>query len=248
MVDDWRQKWTQGTQGQTDHQFPFGFVQLNSIGNKTVYNQPTDTTNGDPYNPQFGYAGLRWSQTAGYGYVPNAKMPRVFMATSFDTPDRPYPVPFNQGKSVDQGFNVHSPFKQQPAARLARSALEVAYSVQVDTTGPLVESVKRAAGGIVITIKNLGAGSGVELHSTTGFEVLTADSKWTSVPIQTHTNDTVTVGDVKGATKLRYSWYSNPCGEDCFGCAVYIAAKPLVAGLSGEEPFPPLPPFSASFQ
>ena len=105
-------------------------------------------------------------------------------------------------------------------------------ALQVDTTGPLVESVKRAAGGIVITIKNLGAGSGVELHSAAGFEVLTADSKWASVPIQTHTNETVAVGDAKGATKLRYSWYSNPCGEDCFGCAVYIAAKPLVAGPS----------------
>lgn len=28
MIDDWRQKWYDGTDGFTDPQFPFGFVQV----------------------------------------------------------------------------------------------------------------------------------------------------------------------------------------------------------------------------
>ncbi len=30
---------------------------------------------------------LRWQQTANYGYVPNKKMPNVFMAVAMDLPD-----------------------------------------------------------------------------------------------------------------------------------------------------------------
>ena len=36
--------------------------------------------------------------------------------------------------------------------------------------------------------------------------------------------------------------YSNPCGEHCFGCAVYVKVNPIGV-LSGEESFLPLPPF-----
>ena len=40
-------------------------------------------------NSAFGraYAGVRWSQTYGYGYVPNDKLQRFFMAVAMDTPD-----------------------------------------------------------------------------------------------------------------------------------------------------------------
>jgi sialate O-acetylesterase len=86
MIQDWRLKWGEGTNKQTDAEFPFGFVQLNSVGNSTVYDRPSDKSNGDPYSPAFGYGGVRWAQTAGFGYTPNPKMPNVFMATSFDTP------------------------------------------------------------------------------------------------------------------------------------------------------------------
>ena len=105
MIQDWRSKWHAGTGGQTDAQFPFGFVQLDSVGNSPSYNHPEDPSGGDPYSPAFGYAGLRWSQTAGFGYVPNAKMPNVFMATSLDTPRGP------------PDYNVHSQYKQ-PNAKL----------------------------------------------------------------------------------------------------------------------------------
>ena len=31
MINDWRDKWHQGTGGQTDPMFPFGFVQVQNI-------------------------------------------------------------------------------------------------------------------------------------------------------------------------------------------------------------------------
>ncbi len=111
-----------------------------AVSTGSVYNNPTDP--GDPLSPVFGYAGLRWSQSASYGYTPNPAMPKVFTAVSYDTPDRPErwaPDPFLD----PAGFNVHSPFKQPTAARLARSALPLVYNISVDTTGPLPASVTR---------------------------------------------------------------------------------------------------------
>ena len=59
---------------------------------------------GDPLSPVFGYAGLRWSQTAGYGYAPNPAMPNTFMAVSYDTPDRP--TPWKPNPKLDPGRAV----------------------------------------------------------------------------------------------------------------------------------------------
>jgi hypothetical protein len=74
---------------------------------------PTDDSGPDVYSNRFGYGGIRWAQTAGYGYTPNPQMPNVFMATSVDTPD----VPHANGPHAP-GFNVHSPFKQPTAGEL----------------------------------------------------------------------------------------------------------------------------------
>jgi hypothetical protein len=104
-------------------------LQLNSIGNGTVYDGPTDPTHGDPYSPAWGYAGLRWAQTAGYGRVPNPAQPNVFMAVSVDTPDRPFPFRSPLNGNFDPGCNVHSPFKQPTAARLSRAGLAAHYKM-----------------------------------------------------------------------------------------------------------------------
>jgi hypothetical protein len=80
------------------------------------------------------------------------------------------------------------------------------------------------------------------LKASKGMEVLVA-GKWLSVPVTDHTRDTVTIGPVPArATRLRYNWYSNPCGIGVFGCAVYAKVTPL-GKLSGEEAFLPLAPF-----
>ena len=45
------------------------------------------------------------------------------------------------------------------------------------------------------------------------------------------------------ATARRYAWYSNPVWQGCFGCMVYVGARPI-GNLSGEPlGLLPLPPF-----
>jgi sialate O-acetylesterase len=252
MIVDWRRKWSAAS--GTSPTFPFGVVQLNSVGNATAYNNPPILNSGDTplSSAEMGYAGLRWSQTASYGYAPNPAQTNVFTAVSLDTPDRPFPVTFDNGRKTDPGFNVHSPFKQPTAARLARAALPLVYNIGVDTTGPLVDEVKvlkNGAGGggasIVITVRQLNPQLLLEsdVRNRLGFEV--SDGKtWHSVPAKIgEDRQSIELSDIPaGANKLRYLWYSNPCGEGEYGCAVYARTQPI-GNLSGMESFLPLAPF-----
>jgi sialate O-acetylesterase len=254
MLADWRKQWHAGTNGETAADFPFGFVQLNSISNGTVFANPAadPTAGGSPtgsFSPKFGYAGLRWAQTAGYGYVPNPAMPNTFMAVSVDTPDRPYPCPIDGVPGADHGFGVHSPFKQPTAGRLARAGLALAYNMTFDTVGPRPSTVHRTPDGKGLVLNVDHVGSGLEPNMVTkGFEALVGNL-WESVLCTVATHDTVIIANVpQTATQLRYNWYSNPCGVDCFGCAVYARVTPT-GTLSGEtEPFLPLPPFAVALK
>ena len=73
MIQAWRDAWNQGTDGHTDPMFPFGFVQLSVWGDAA-----------DPAVPDEPIATVRFGQTANFGYVPNTKMPKTFMATAVD--------------------------------------------------------------------------------------------------------------------------------------------------------------------
>ena len=68
MINHWRQAWHEGTGGDTEQQFPFGFVQL--------------APNKDTASPHWPV--LRWKQTGSAGYVPNPLMENVFMAVAMD--------------------------------------------------------------------------------------------------------------------------------------------------------------------
>lgn len=221
-------------------------MQLNSVGNDTTYFNPPDPD--DPFSAIFGYAGLRWSQSAGYGFTPNPAQPNVFTAISVDTPDRPYPYPIDGGRhGTDEGFNVHSPFKQPVASRLARAGLGLVYPdlVEVGTTGPLPGAVVRSAdgGSLLLRVKNLGGGVGVlPLRTSRGFEV-SVNGRWHLMSAERENASHVRITGVPAAAStLRYAWYSNPCGEDCFSCMVYIGVRPI-GQMSGELDFLPLPPF-----
>jgi len=140
---------------------------------------------------------------------------------------------------------VHSPFKQPVGARLARAGLGLAYSdfVDVDTTSPLPGVVTRDGDSLLLEVTHLGQGGGIlPLRSAHGFEV-SAYGRWHSVPATREDSSHVRIHNVPGmATKLRYAWYSNPCGEGCFGCMVYVGVRPI-GKRSGEEESLPLPPF-----
>ena len=68
MIRTWRQRWHEATAGDTDENFPFGFIQL--------------APNRDSVSPAWPV--LRWKQTGSYGYVPNELMENVFMGVAMD--------------------------------------------------------------------------------------------------------------------------------------------------------------------
>ena len=69
MINNWRQKWFEATNGDTEEMFPFGFVQLAPFTNQRDH---------------LAWPELRWKQTANFGYVPNDVMKNVFMAAAMD--------------------------------------------------------------------------------------------------------------------------------------------------------------------
>ena len=241
MIADWRAKWSEGTAGATDPQFPFGFVQLNGYGGGSrggpfvpKYNNPLDADPGNPYSTRWGFAAVRWAQTAGFGYVPNPAMPKTFMAVILDT--------------ANPSGGVHSSHKQPAAARLARATLSSAYGVDTGTLAPRVASVKRGGNGTAaVRLRDLG--TGVQVHNTTGFEAMVVSPRngsqgtWVSTPVIAHDAGSVTLGGFPaGATRLRYLWYQDACGLETYGCAVYTTV-PAIGNLSGELTFLPLAPF-----
>ena len=73
LVDLWRREWSR-VPGTTDPRAPFGVVTLAAGGSEGGSD----------------IAGMRWSQTANYGVLPNAAMPNTFLAQGYDIGD-PYP-------------------------------------------------------------------------------------------------------------------------------------------------------------
>ncbi|KAM8989232.1 sialate O-acetylesterase isoform 3-T3 [Ara ararauna] len=101
LIDDWRRAFHAGSAGQTEPLLPFGFVQLSTYRRQSL---------------QDSFARLRWHQTADVGVVPNARMPRTFMAVAMDLCDEHSPY-----------GSIHPQDKQNVAHRLQLGARAVAY-------------------------------------------------------------------------------------------------------------------------
>ncbi|XP_075046509.1 sialate O-acetylesterase [Mixophyes fleayi] len=111
LIKDWRRSFNEGSLGQTDPNFPFGFVQLSTFQK----GKPTDN-----------YPVIRWHQTADFGYAPNSMMPNTFMAVAMDLGDEKSPY-----------GSVHPRDKQTIAYRLSLGARAVAYGEkEVSFNGP----------------------------------------------------------------------------------------------------------------
>jgi hypothetical protein len=74
-MDQWRKQWRNGTQGETEADFPFGVVQIGPMTGKKEQ---------DP-----GSFEIRQGQTASVGYLPNDKWPKTFLAVAYDLPNPP---------------------------------------------------------------------------------------------------------------------------------------------------------------
>ncbi len=92
MIHYWRQIWNQRTNGTTDIQFPFGFVQVSFTVDQTnrsnLFSLQLSTDRNDTTRVG-GFPLIRWHQTFDVGYVPNNVVPKVFMAVTLDLRDDP---------------------------------------------------------------------------------------------------------------------------------------------------------------
>lgn len=213
MIADWRTKFNQGSLGETSATFYFGFVQL------------------APWiEPSLGPSNIRWAQSAGYGVVPNPKMPKVFNAVAIDLTDRSSPY-----------GSVHIRDKLTVAQRLSAGGIAVAYGDQSRYwQGPVVQSavVDRSRGTAIVTFDNVGK-SGLMVRNTTGWEVCRLDptnpghncslerassnssstevgGDWFVVSVVTSTRDTITLKVLDDSNEkaqryvVRYAWQSLP--------------------------------------
>ncbi|XP_046550379.1 sialate O-acetylesterase-like isoform X2 [Haliotis rubra] len=217
MIDDWRVKFNQASDGATSNKFPFGFVQLAADRNGSV---------------QTGFPGVRWSQTAGFGYVPNERMKNVFMAVAMDLPD--FSSPYG---------SVHPRDKQDVCQRLVRSGLSVAYNKPgMQYQGPIPDMFSYNTQMKYITVDYGFSGHTIDVRSSDGFEIcctntttsrnacLDPDHPWIPSPIKSRTTTSVTVTWTKQCQTLqaiRYAWQESPCPFK--QCAVYWEQSKLPA-------------------
>ncbi|XP_069764732.1 sialate O-acetylesterase isoform X2 [Narcine bancroftii] len=101
MIEDWRQAFHQASGGSSEVDFPFGFVQISAIRHQV---------------PDDSFSWIRWHQTADFGYAPNLKMRRTFMAVAMDLGDEKSPYGI-----------IHPRYKQDVAYRLYLGACAIAY-------------------------------------------------------------------------------------------------------------------------
>eukprot|EP00040_Diaphanoeca_grandis_P014171 m.71704 g.71704 ORF g.71704 m.71704 type:complete len:647 (-) comp24383_c0_seq2:239-2179(-) len=256
MISAWRSAWFSNTQGMTDPEFPFGFVQLSVWGN--------------PSKPDFdndNVATVRYGQTGNYGYVPNAKMPNTFMATAVDLGA----YEGGCGKNTWPSLCIHPGYKQEVGRRLALGAMNIAYRDESSYfSGPVFACAdygEYKPGDKVIepqvTFASVG-GNGIELRTLDGFEV-SIGKTWVAVNItqqtglglaapkstfetQRRSNDndnepmsTVTLQSIDVShglpTFVRYLWSDIPCTHprgETGKCSIYsrlegLPATPFIA-------------------
>ncbi|KAL3884165.1 hypothetical protein ACJMK2_030385 [Sinanodonta woodiana] len=209
MITDWRHRFHNASDGETNSTFPFGFVQLAGFNN--------DTRIG-------GFPDLRWAQTANYGYVPNTNLPNVFMSVAMDLPD--FASPYG---------SIHPRDKEDVASRLVLAARAVAYGEKgLDFQGPYPSTFNVQGSSLVIEFSQ--GKSPIQVRSNSGFEICCTQSTdpnymcpltvgWSAVNITTHSSSSITLNvtscthhgqHIKG---VRYAWHESPCGVK--QCAIY---------------------------
>lgn len=217
LIEDWRQTFHHGSQGQTERLFPFGFVQLSSA---------LSTVASDDGFPQ-----IRWHQTADFGYVPNLRMPNTFMAVAMDLCDRTSPF-----------GSIHPRDKQTVAYRLHLGARAVAYGEKLTFQGPLPEKIELSA---VKGLLNITYSQQIQVQRQDDkiFEISCCDDhqcKWLPAPMNTFSAQTLalSVSSCRGTpVAVRYAWTTWPC--EYKWCPLYhpssaLPAPPFIAFITNQ--------------
>ncbi|NXN99928.1 SIAE acetylesterase, partial [Rhinopomastus cyanomelas] len=197
LIADWRQAFHAGSAGQTELLLPFGFVQL------STYRR---------HSPDDGFARLRWHQTADLGVVPNARMPRTFMAVAMDLGDEHSPY-----------GSIHPRDKQTVAQRLQLGARAVAYGEKnLVFQGPYPT---RAVLEVTRGLLNITYDQELVWHwrDMWAFEVwCSSQHRWVPARMVTVESQTVMLALARCETlalALRYAWTEWPCEYQA--CALY---------------------------
>ncbi len=173
MMKLWREVWSTEP-GTTDPQAPFGIVSLAAGGSEGGSD----------------IGGMRWSQSANYGVMPNPDMPNAFMAHAYDLGD-PWPSKACYGRGCcNPGANtsactdcveycsvlhstnyfmgpIHPRLKKPLGERLATAARVVAYGAKGPATGPTISGcrVDTKARTLALSFNpDLSAGDGVTVN------------------------------------------------------------------------------------
>ena len=215
MIEGWRKEWNDGTGGNTNKTFPFGFVQLSALGRDIIID---------------GFPVIRWKQTAEFGYVPNARQKNTFMAVTMDLMDQTSPY-----------TSIHPRDKTTVAKRLLLGGRTLAYNENLYWTGPVIETVKvkkvsntRFVLLIVIFHSWSLTDDGIEERNKNGFEIFcTSTQQWKAVELYNSDRQHVYIalkGPLSDISAIRYAWNQGPCAYK--QCAIYAKNKDL-----------PTPPF-----
>lgn len=219
LIEDWRETFHHGSQGQTDRYFPFGFVQLSSY--------LCDATSDNEF-PE-----IRWHQTADVGYVPNQRMPNTFMAVTMDLGDRNSPFD-----------SIHPRDKQTVAYRLHLGARAVAYGEKLMFQGPMPEKIQLLTEKGLVNL-TYSQQIQVKMKDKKIFTVSCCDDhqcKWLPAPMDTFSTQALTL-DISSCygtlVALRYAWTTWPC--EYKQCPLYhptsnLPAPPFVAFMTNQIP------------
>uniref|UniRef100_A0A8C9U036 Sialic acid acetylesterase n=1 Tax=Scleropages formosus TaxID=113540 RepID=A0A8C9U036_SCLFO len=208
MIDDWRMSFHEGSGGQTAMDFPFGFVQI------STYQKNSESE---------AYPDLRWHQTADYGFAPNPRMKKTFMAVAMDLPDENSP-----------SGSIHPRYKHDVALRLTLGARAMAYGEKnVSFQGPFPAKIWLDQDLINITYNQPVSVS----LSQDIFEICYAKKQefcgspfaWAYAPIVYREEKSIllSVNWTDMVAAVRYAWRDWPCGLKT--CPVYSADHVLPA-------------------
>ncbi|XP_058400902.1 sialate O-acetylesterase isoform X1 [Diceros bicornis minor] len=219
LIEDWRETFHRGSQGQTERFFPFGFVQLSSY---------LSATSDDKF-PQ-----IRWHQTADFGYVPNLRMPNTFMAVAMDLGDRNSPF-----------GSIHTRDKQTVAYRLHLGARAVAYGEKkLIFQGPLPEKIELLADKGLLNL-TYSQQIHVQRQDDKTFEISCCENrqcKWLPALMNTFSTQTLALNISSCHDTLvavRYAWATWPC--EYKQCPLYhptstLPAPPFIALITNQIP------------
>jgi len=229
MIRAWRQQWLNKTLGAAEPEWPFGFVQLSTMGGGVKgYGHPLKNDDGSLGG---GYQGVRWAQTAAYGYAPNPQMPNVFMATAADI-----------GQKSSPAGGPHVQDKEDVGIRLALAYRELFLQGEEDqgffTPGPIADAATWDGQAVLVKFRNLPPnGLQTSLPTSLGVEVSGGDDVWMSATNISICPDRKTVSvalptNMTSVEVVRYLWASNPClpekGSECPLRAAHTYALPAL--------------------